>query len=150
MSVCEILSNLWLGNIVSAKNSRFFIENNINVVVNCSKDIPFYHNNTKNYRISIHDNLEEEEINKFYDYLNKIIPLIHDHLLNNDKILVHCYAGKQRSASIICCYLMKYGNMTLKQSIESIKSKRLIAFTPYINFKDALIKYETLINNSDK
>ena len=57
MSVCEILSNLWLGNIVSAKNSRFFIENNINVVVNCSKDLSFYHNNTKNYRISIHDNL---------------------------------------------------------------------------------------------
>ena len=146
MSVAEILPNLWLGNILASRNSKFFIDNNINVVVNCSKDIVFSSKNTKNYRITVDDNLKEKEISIFFEYLEKIIPIIHNHLINNDIILIHCYAGKQRSASIISAYLMKYSNMSLKQSIEVIKTKRLIAFTPEINFMNALTKFEkTLI-----
>ena len=137
MSVCEIIPNLWLGNILIAKSNTFFIENNINVVINCSKNIPFYHNHTKNYRIAVDDNLKEIEIDKFYDYLPKIIPILHNHLLNNDRVLVHCYAGKQRSAAIICCYLLTYGDMDLKKCVESIKTKRLVSFTPGINFLKA-------------
>lgn len=142
MSVAEILPNLWLGNIICSRNSKFILDNSINVVVNCSKDIPFSSKNTKNYRIAVDDNLKETEINIFFEYLDKIIPIIHEHLLNNDVILVHCYAGKQRSASIISAYLMKYSNMSLKQSIEVIKTKRLVAFTPEINFRNALVNYE--------
>ena len=145
MSVCEIIPNLWLGNILIAKSNKFFIENNITVVVNCSKDIPFYHNHTTNYRIAVDDNLKKEEIDKFYEYLPKIIPIVHNHLLKNDRVLVHCYAGKQRSASIVCCYLLTYGDMDFKKSIESIKTKRLVSFTPEINFLKAMQKYK--INN---
>jgi protein-tyrosine phosphatase len=145
MSVCEIIPNLWLGNILIAKSNKFFIENDITVVVNCSKDIPFYHNHTKNYRIAVDDNLKKKEIDKFYEYLPKIIPIVHNHLLNNDRVLVHCYAGKQRSASIVCCYLLTYGDMDFFKSIESIKTKRLVSFTPEINFLKAMQKYK--INN---
>ena len=142
MSLCEIIPNLWLGNIIAAKSSKIIIENKINIIVNCSNNIPFYHETTKNYRIAVDDNLEKDQIDKLYKYIPKIIPIIHNHLLNNDKILVHCYAGKQRSASIICSYLLKYTDMKLSQCIEIIKTKRLKAFSPEINFLDALIKYK--------
>ena len=142
MSACEILPNLWLGNILASRSSKFIMGNNVSVIVNCSKDIPFCTNHTKNYRIAVDDNLKKKEVDIFYTYLDKIIPIIHTHLLNNDVILVHCYAGKQRSAAIIASYLIRYSKMSLKQSVESIKSKRFIAFTPEINFLDALISYE--------
>jgi len=142
MSVCEILPNLWLGDINSSKNKCFFDDNNIDIVMNCTKDIPFYSNYTKNIRISIDDNLENSEIDKLYLYLDKAVDLLNMELLNNKNILIHCYAGKQRSASIICSYLIKYANMSLLESIEAIKSKRLIIFTPCINFRNSLIKYE--------
>tara|TARA_Y100000385_G_scaffold291870_2_gene373404 strand:+ start:7486 stop:7932 length:447 start_codon:yes stop_codon:yes gene_type:complete len=142
MAVCEILPHLWLGDIRSAKNKIFFDDNNIEIVINCTKDIPFFSNYTTNIRISINDNLEEEEIDKFYLYIDKAVNLINKELLNFKNILVHCYAGKQRSASIISCYLMKYANMSLKESIESVKSKRSVAFTPGINFSKSLLQFE--------
>ena len=69
MNVCEILPNLWLGNIKIAQSSSFYIDHGINCVINCSKDLPFYNEKCKNIRIGVHDNLEKSEINKlFYQY----------------------------------------------------------------------------------
>jgi len=142
MAVSQILSNLWLGDIRIAKNKLFFNENNINIVINCSKDIPFYSNYTENIRISVDDSLEDKDINLLYKYIPKAVEYINNNIIESKNILVHCYAGKQRSASIVVAYLMKYGNMNLKDSILAICSKREIAFTPGINFKKTLIKYE--------
>jgi len=147
MSACEIVANLWLGNIKASKSSLFFDENNIDVVINCSKDIPFYSNYTENIRIAVDDSLEEEEIEKLYTYMDKATILINTKLLEQKSVLVHCYAGKQRSAAIVAAYLMKYGNLSLNDSLQSIKSKRLIAFTPGINFKNALNKFEKYLLN---
>ena len=146
MAVCEIIPNLWLGDIRIAKNKIFFDENDINIVINCSKNIPFYSNYTTNIRISVDDNLQPEEIKKLYLYLDKACDLINEKLLDNRKILVHCYAGKQRSASVIVSYLMKYSNMSLQESIDAVKSKREIIFTPGINFLDSLVKFEKKVN----
>ena len=142
MSVAEIIPNLWLGNIKIAKNKQFFDDNNISIVINCSRDIPFYSNYTNNIRISVNDNLKHNEIVRLYKYMDKSSNLIHKELLDNKSILVHCYAGVQRSASIIAAYLIKYGEMSLKTAILSIKSKRHNAFTPSVNFLEALIQFE--------
>jgi len=149
MSVCEIIPGLWLGNINIAKNNEFFTIYNINTIINCSTDIPFYSNYTKNIRISVNDNLKKFEIDRMFDYLDKACNLIHEKLLNSESILVHCFAGKQRSATLVCAYLMKYGNMSLGVAIQSIKSKRDVIFTPAINFKNALLKYEQFLNYTE-
>ena len=56
---------------------------------------------------------------------SKIVTDVLDNLKNNG-ILVHCYAGKQRSACVIVGYLMKYGNLSMKNAILAVKSKRLV------------------------
>lgn len=136
----EILSGLWLGNIVDAKNKEFI--NSLDMVINCSKDIPFLSKNTKNIRIPVDDNLEEKEIKNLFKFLPKVTSYIHSALNNNKNILVHCYAGKQRSASVIVAYLIRYLNISLEKAILLVKSKRIIIFTPCINFKRALLKFE--------
>ena len=54
MSCCEIIPNLWLGNIKSAQNNNFFEKYNIQIVLNCSTDIPFFSNYTTNILSLIH------------------------------------------------------------------------------------------------
>ena len=40
MSACEIITDLWLGNIRDSRNAEFI--NKVDVVINCSKKIPFW------------------------------------------------------------------------------------------------------------
>ena len=54
--------------------------------------------------------------------LSKINDYVQEH--PEKKILIHCYMGSSRSASITCAYLIKYHNLNVNQSIELIKSKR--------------------------
>lgn len=147
MSCCEILPNLWLGNLKTAQSGNFIEKYDIDCILNCSSDIPFYTNETLNIRISVNDNFKQDEIDKMYNYLDKSSNIIEKYLKDNKKILVHCYAGKQRSACVIAAYLIKYAGMTLNESINSIRSKRLIAFTPKVNFLEALKKYENSLKS---
>lgn len=41
-----------------------------------------------------------------------------------DTIYVHCKAGRTRSATLVCCYLMKRNNWTPEQAYELLATKR--------------------------
>ena len=136
----EILSGLWLGNITDAKNLQFI--NTMDIVINCSKTIPFKSKGTRNVRVGVDDNLEPIEIKNLYLLLPKITEFIHSSLKKNEIIFVHCHAGIQRSASVIVAYLIRYLNISLTKAIRLVRTKRNIVFTPCINFKTSLIKFE--------
>ena len=138
MSATEILPNLWISGIVGVRSNTFYKNNNIKCVINCSKDLPFFSSDTLNIRIPVHDNLKKIEIQNLYKYMEKATNIIHSHFKKNQAVVVHCYAGKQRSASIIVAYLIKYGNMSIEDAVNSIKSKRVYVFTPCNNFIEAI------------
>ena len=143
-SANEILTNLWLGDIRDSRNHEFI--NSMDIIINCTKKLPFINENKKCIRVSIDDNLQKEEIANLYKYLEPITKFMHMKLTDNKKIFVHCYAGKQRSVSIICGYLMKYLNLSYNQSTELIRSKRHHIFTPLSNFEAALKIWEDTIS----
>ena len=78
----EIIPNLWLGNILDSRNKTFMKD--IDVVINCSKNIPFYSKTAKNVRIKVDDDLQKEEIINMYKYLDNATELIHKFLLENN------------------------------------------------------------------
>ena len=141
MSACEIITDLWLGNIRDSRNIEFI--NSVDVIINCSKKIPFLNNKKKCIRIPVDDNLEKEEIMNMYKFYPKITKIIHSYLVNNKVVFVHCYAGKQRSASILVAYLMKYLGINMNNAIKLLESKRSIVFTPLVNFENALLLYQS-------
>jgi protein-tyrosine phosphatase len=140
MSVSQILPNLWLGNIFDSRDKKFL--KNIDIIINCTKTIPFNSNKTKNIRIFIDDNLKKEEIVNMYKYLESVTDYIYKNLKNGKNILIHCHAGKQRSATVVCAFIIRFLNISYINASILLKSKRNIVFKPLSNFDAALQLFE--------
>lgn len=112
------------------------------------------------------------------NYFNSLTDKIHAHLNANKqhKVLVHCMAGISRSKSlssfslslvffclsfvlrtivliflgttIVCAYLVRYMNMTLRDAYLLCKSKRPICF-PNLGFWNQLIAYENQLRQEN-
>lgn len=148
----EILPKLFIGNIQSAKDLNFITKNNIEVIINCSNNINNYfinNTNIKYYKCPIDDSLEEYDIDLMKSYLPYFIKIIDESLSNNKSVLVHCYAGRQRSAALIAGYLMYKKSMSIEDSYNFIISKRPEAFHygKSYNFHKSLEDYKNKLIN---
>ena len=137
------MKNIYLGNYNDSMNNDFI--NDFNLIINCSKDLPFnsnINNNIKKIRISINDDLSKQSNIDLYNYLNYITNVIHQYNNNNKKIFIYCYAGKQRSPSVIAAYLIKYYNFSTYEAINFIKQKKNNTFKPKVNFYNSLNNFQ--------
>jgi|UniRef100_A0A6C0AN40 hypothetical protein len=129
-SVDEILPNLWLGNYKSAHDINFLIDNKIDMIINCTSNIPLIQEiidtklkkqkynkinsfdicsiyNIETFRIPVNDSLLEHDFIIMENYFKIVVPLLlRKYTVENKKILIHCHAGKQRS-SIVTAALIK-------------------------------------------
>ena len=139
----EILPNLYLGSIKA-----------LDVYQNESNSISFYMvvdlikhtillDNTFS-RVQIYINLpvhdSPDECEKLLSLIRdtQVLEKIHDCIIKGQPVLVHCFAGMQRSCALVACYLIKYYNMKPIEAIDFIKSKRPIAFFGHVNFMETL------------
>ena len=137
-SADEILPNLWLGNIKAATDAKWLAEKGIKCVFNCTKDIPFVPTIQRQYRVPVDDNLQAEEIRNLNLWSYEIVYKMLREYKTGQPMLVHCYAGMQRSAACLAMFLIATKNMTPDQAYEFIKDKRPIAFQNSVNFRDAI------------
>ena len=139
----EILPGLWLGNRIAALNDRWLKQQDITVVFNCTKDLPFSPIIKKQYRLPVDDNLKAEEIRNMTLWSHEAVYKVLAEYNKNQKVLVHCAAGMQRSATVVGMLLIAMKGMTWQQAINYIQGIRLIAFRDQPNFKDSLIAFDT-------
>ena len=136
-----IIPGLYLGNSTSSMDENFLKKHNIQTVFNCTKDLPFHHSIKKKFRVPVDDNLQMEEIRNLELWSFEIVyKLTREHKQGN--ILVHCYAGMQRSAAVVAMYLIATYNMKHEQAISFLKHKRPIVFLPFTNFLKAIKGFE--------
>ena len=64
--------------------------------------------------------------------IKKAIEFIDDVVSHNEKILVHCHAGRSRSVCIVARYLMFKQRISSQEALELIEEKREIYLSPGI------------------
>jgi protein-tyrosine phosphatase len=130
----EILPKLWLGNAKASMNEEFIQRNHIEVVFNCTKNLPFSRMIPIQYRVPVDDNLEEEEIRNMELWSSEIAYKMINEYKTGKAVLVHCMAGMQRSAASVAFLLIAFMNMRALDAMKMIKELRPIAFYPRANF----------------
>ena len=142
----EIIPNLWLGNRYSPRETDNLIKNNIKLIINCTKDIIYpIDSNIQVIRLSIQDLNTTEANDILSQKINYLIYIMNLYLNNNIGVLIHCYAGVQRSATVVLCYLLKYKNMSLDMAKAIMKEKRSIVFFPYPTFDTFINNYSLIV-----
>ena len=141
-SATLIVPRLWLGNRVAAADEEFLRKNNITVVFNCTKDLPFHPSVLRRYRLPVDDNLEAAEIANMELWAPEAVYKVLAEYNNGQNILIHCFAGMQRSAALMAMTLLVLTKQSSEEVIAYIRSKRAIAFFPGQNFGKAIRGFE--------
>lgn len=128
-----IIPNLYLGGEVDSRNPQL-VQNA--TVINVAGEIgktPY----AERY-ISIPCSDDNFNIGQ---YFHQTFNLIDRELKAGRNVLVHCYAGISRSATIVIAYLMKKKRWTMYRAINFVRSRRLI-INPNIFFIYQLQDYQ--------
>ncbi|AGE55597.1 dual specificity protein phosphatase 16 / mitogen-activated protein kinase phosphatase 7 [Acanthocystis turfacea Chlorella virus MN0810.1] len=140
----RITNHVWVGSRATAADPVFLKKNDIKFIVNCSKDIPKY-TDIPMLRVPVNDSAQDAE--KMGKFLKMAALAIRDVTRYNGNVLVHCYAGMNRSATVTAAYLMTIKGLTAQQAIDIIKKKKPETFTP-MNFRPALKSYEETLKKN--
>jgi len=142
----KIVDNIYLGNAYNASNFNQLDEFNITTIINVTNEIPNYFEELEEFsylKIPI-DDTNSNTLLSFFDKANEYIK-------NNEQektktnILIHCYMGSSRSATVIIAYLVKKYNFSLQQALELVKEKR-----PVVNINTKFWNdLETYFSNLD-
>lgn len=149
--VITICPNLYLGNLNAIKNTNILDENNIEAIVNCTKDIPFhiYFKDKSMFRLNIEDNKEFENLEKFKSKIIDATLFIDDQINQGKNVIVHCFWGLMRSPTVIASYLIYRYKMDVEGAIEFVKDKKNFSFHNLYNFKEILYFVKEHFDNED-
>jgi predicted protein tyrosine phosphatase len=145
-----ILPRLWLGNKKAAHDTDFLRSQKISMVVNCTKDIEFSEAPSVRIRmrVPVHDNLQASEIQNLARWSPEIIYKVIHAWNQGHTILIHCYAGVQRSAAVMAMTLIALRQMTSDSAIKFIRACRPIAFFPAVNFIASIRYFEAVFRKA--
>jgi len=121
----EINDFILIGNACNARDYYKLKEQNVGLIVNCTKDIPDYFEDEFDYqRVDVKD-VNDADI---LPHLHRLSDYIEEFRKKNpeQKVLVHCFMGSSRSATIVIAYLMKYEKLRRRDALNFCKQKRAL------------------------
>lgn len=149
-SLQEVCPHLYIGSVIAAKNLDNLKKTGITHVLccmsgeGCNQGEMKYNNGLAYGYVPIFD-MEDEDILSYFEFAIDFIERVQ---ARNGKVLVHCAAGVSRSATIVCCYLMKAFSLSSRQAIETLKRVRPI-IQPNLGFEQQLYLFEQMGNKID-
>ena len=116
--------------------------NKFDLIINCTPDMREPKHCTQFIRLPIRD--DPDDIDNALSIINKtgILAVIHSAISSHQHVLVHCYAGEQRSCTIVACYLIRYKGMSTTEAVEYIRDRHEYAFNGGVNLIELLEKIE--------
>ena len=154
----KIIPRLWLGDYKSALDIDFLLNNKIDLIINCTPNTKFFYETTdlnllnsnivnklkkiETYRIPVNDSLLEADFIRMEKYFKIVIPLLlRKYTIENKNILVHCYAGKQRSAIVVAALLKVLSDNNYISVLPPIKQLNLSKYTRNIQQYQNICNY---------
>ncbi len=139
----KINDYVYLGNRNSANDIDFLREKGIQSVLNCTEDEEFneYFREENRMRLAIKDSRDEENRRLVYSQIDLGVQFIEDNVQQKKIVLVHCYWGIMRSATIVTAWIMKHHKMNPQNAIRCVQEKRPKAMNDMYNFNDLLEEY---------
>lgn len=136
----EIIPNVWVGSAGDSRDIRFLRRHNIGLVINATKTIPFSSKYVLGYRVPVDDHPSEND--RMAEYFPITSRIIDETLKTGKGVLIHCYAGIQRSCAVAAAYLMyKNEELSPKRAMTYIKSRKPEAFDSIPTFQRALYSF---------
>ena len=137
----QITNNLYLGNIFDAQNIQKLLKLGIKKVLSLITDTQLlkYPDEIEHKLINIEDFPKENIIQYFYECL-----LFID---DNKKVLVHCFAGLSRSATIVVAYIMWKNQLEFLEAINLVDKIRP-NINPNFGFVKQLKMFEKLLKEN--
>lgn len=128
----EIIPNLYLS------SYRDVPQNEDVFIMNCTKDLPLTQSKYGGTRLFVDDSPMSEQT------MTQNIPLmveyIDDQLRQGHPVVVHCFAGQQRSAAVVASYLIIKKGFSYDQAVSFIKNKKPDAFYDGVHFEKSIKK----------
>ena len=118
--------------------------NKFDLIINCTPDMREPKHCKQFIRIPICD--DPDDIDNALSIINKtgILAVIHSAISSNQHVLVHCYAGEQRSCAIVACYLIRYKGMSSTEAVEYIRDRHEYAFNGGVDLIELIEKIESI------
>lgn len=137
----QILPNLYLGGWEAVLDSPSLHEHGIRSLVCCMRELEFpdskFLPDVEYHRVDVED-MGREPIDLFFPEATEFI---HNQLLQERPVLIHCKAGVSRSASVLLAYLMEYcGHSLYDAFVLTLRHRPTI--TPNPGFMETLRDYE--------
>ena len=116
----ELLSGLWIGDTDILNSKQFMIDNQIDIILNCTQlfDFPNLENIQKIRLPFSNDKNSDTDLILLRQNKNKILSFINDNI-NNKNILIVCYDGKSISPFLVYLYIAEFSKID-KRSIYNI------------------------------
>lgn len=137
VKICDFL---YVG---SANSIKFADE--FDLIVNCTSDMREPKRYKQFIRLPIQD--DPGDIENMMSIIDEtgVLSIIHLAIGEKKHVLVHCYAGEQRSCAIIACYLIRYRGMTSMEAVIYIQKYHVNAFAGGVNLIELLEKMNDYI-----
>ena len=137
----QLYDNLYIGGVGAAYNHETIEKLKITHILTVANKIkPRFEEKGIIYKIIPVRDAEDESILPFFEEAVQFIQEVHAASEDN-KVLVHCFAGKSRATSFTLAYLMRVKRLSLKEGLEKIWEVRKIAH-PNKGFVNQLKEFE--------
>lgn len=109
-------------------------------VVNLANGKPMF--SPMGVMVKVNDDLKAVSMTIMDRAIAPVVKAMRVAMERGDPVIVHCHAGRQRSAAVIAAYIMKYEGLSLAATIEYMKAKKPDVFFRNVNFLPVLQQFE--------
>ena len=119
------MDHLYLGSVGAAYSLNVLKSLNISYILTVCECLPPKFPNEFTYKVI---SVTDDPSTQLKNYFNEALDFIRNAINQGKNILVHCFAGVSRSASIVIAYLIKYHHLDYIPAYNLVRIKR-----PWIN-----------------